>query len=161
MRFSILSAGRIHHIEYCSHLWAGAPKYQLDPQYTIHVGLFVMSTIPSSQTGWSLFVYGETLSPYLFYRLYNGESSEELFELVRPSRFHDTYIRPGIPRPYGRLVRSILELARCRMDSPPQVFPLRYDMGFFKKQEQNSQSIGSSSGVANMARIVVCLLLYF
>ncbi|XP_063378628.1 uncharacterized protein LOC134665594 [Cydia fagiglandana] len=99
----------------------------------------------------------------MFYRLYNGECSEELFDLVPSSRFyHRTSRQRSKVHPHfldtwhtknKRASRSFLPRT-CRMwnDLPPEVFPLRYDMGFFKKRVfrvlKGRQRLSGSCGVA-------------
>ncbi|XP_063378525.1 uncharacterized protein LOC134665481, partial [Cydia fagiglandana] len=134
------------HMEYCSYLWSGAPQYQLLPLDSIQRRAVRIVGDPELTDGLEpLSLRRDVGSLCMFYRLYNGECSEELFDLVPSSRFyHRTSSQRSKVHPHfldtwhtknKRACRSFLPRT-CRMwnDLPPDVFPLRYDMGYFKKR---------------------------
>lgn len=134
------------HMEYCSHLWAGAPQYQLLPLDSIQRRATRIVDDPLLTHGLdTLSLRRDVSSLCVFYRLYNGKCSEELFSLVPPSlfrhrtlrrweRFHPHHLDAWHPSNV-RASRSFLPRT-CKLwnDLPPEVFPLHYNMGFFKRQ---------------------------
>ena len=71
------------HMEYCCHLWAGAPQYQLAPFDRIQrrAARIVDDHAISMQID-PLALRREVASLSIFYRIYHGECSEELFGLL-------------------------------------------------------------------------------
>lgn len=156
------------HVEYCSHLWHGAPKYQLlrfdslqrrtiriigDPKLTD-------SLRPLSQRR-------DIGSLCVFYRLYNGQCSDELFNLIPASRFYHRFSRhrdrahPHILDPWvsrtTRFSRSFLPYTQKLWNElPPEVFPLNFDMNSFKKKIkkvlQGRQRNDNAPGVVGVYR---------
>lgn len=133
------------HMEYCSFLWAGAPEYQLLPLDSIQRRAIRIVDDPKLTDRLETLRHRRDVgSLCVFYRLYNGECSEELFDLVPPSRFYHRTSRhregahPHILDAWHpkttRASRSFFTRT-CQMWNrlPPEVFPLRYNMGFFKR----------------------------
>ncbi|XP_026314041.1 uncharacterized protein LOC113225816 [Hyposmocoma kahamanoa] len=154
------------HMEYCSHLWAGAPKYQLDPLDSIQRRAVRIVDDPMLTDGLEpLSLRRDVGSLCVFYRLYNGECSDELFELVPPSLFyHCTTRRRRRLHPHfldawhvttTRASRSFLpRTSKMWNGLPPEVFPLRYNMEFFKRRVnkvlRSRQRMGDASGIARV-----------
>ncbi|XP_046967568.1 uncharacterized protein LOC124535403 [Vanessa cardui] len=63
------------HVEYCSHLWAGVPQYQLLP--------FVLFDLLSH-----LALRRDVRSLCILYRIFHGKCSEVLFGLIPATEFH-------------------------------------------------------------------------
>ncbi|RVE40593.1 hypothetical protein evm_014757, partial [Chilo suppressalis] len=76
------------HMEYCSHLWAGAPQYQLLPLDRIQrrAARFVDDQDLSDQLD-PLALRRDVASLCIFYLIYHGECSEELFGLIPAAAF--------------------------------------------------------------------------
>ncbi|VVD02264.1 unnamed protein product [Leptidea sinapis] len=74
------------HMEYCSHFWSGAPQYQLESFVRVQRG--------AAQ------IVGDLA--LLFYGIYHGECSEELFHLCS---FQKTFIH--ILQSYGMSFRRV------------------------------------------------------
>ncbi|RVE41561.1 hypothetical protein evm_013795 [Chilo suppressalis] len=76
------------HMEYCSHLWAGAPQYQLLPLDRIQrrAARIVDDQDLSDQLD-PLALRRDVASLCVFYRIYHGECSEELFGLIPAAAF--------------------------------------------------------------------------
>ncbi|CAH2092460.1 unnamed protein product [Euphydryas editha] len=82
------------HVEYCSHLWAGAPQYQLQPLDSIQRRAVRIVNDPILTDGLEpLSIRRDVGSLCVLYRLYNGECSEELFDMVPSSRFYHRTLR--------------------------------------------------------------------
>ena len=71
------------HIEYCSHLWAGAPQYQLEPFDRIQrrAVAIIGDTVIYERLN-TLALRRDVASLCVLYRIYHGECPRELFELV-------------------------------------------------------------------------------
>lgn len=81
----------------------------------------------------------------------NWECSEELFEMLPPSHFHYLIIKARHPK----ISRSMIPRAWKTWNGlPPEGFPVRFNMGFFKKRVTKAlkgrQRVGSSYDVANV-----------
>ncbi|RVE43066.1 hypothetical protein evm_012297 [Chilo suppressalis] len=76
------------HMEYCSHLWAGPPQYQLLPLDRIQrrPARIVDDQDLSDQLD-PLALRRDVASLCIFYRIYHGECSEELFGLIPAAAF--------------------------------------------------------------------------
>ena len=132
------------HVEYCSHIWAGAPRYQLNPFDSVQRRAVRIVDDPDLTNGLEhLSLRRDIGSLCVFYRLYNGECSKELFDLVPTSRFyhrtarhrggvHPHFLDPGWARTV-RFRRMFLPRTLGMWNElPPEVFPMRYNMGLFK-----------------------------
>lgn len=156
------------HMEYCSHLWHGAPKYQLLRFDSLQRRAVRIVNDPKlTSTLEPLSLRRDIGSLCVFYRLYNGECSEELFELIPASRFYHRTSRHRLgAHPHiidvwvsrtARFTRSFLPHT-CKLwnELPSEVFPLNYNMHSFKKNVkrvlQGRQRIGNASGVADVNR---------
>lgn len=148
------------HMEYCSHLWAGAPHYQLLPFERIQKRAVRIADDPRlSDSLEPLDLRRNVGSLSVFYRIFNGECSEELFNLVPAAQFRYRTTRRG-----NRLHAHHLEAWRssttrfsrsflprvCKMwnELPPTVFPQSYDLGSFKRRV-NSYLKGRQRSVNN------------
>ncbi|KAJ0174424.1 hypothetical protein K1T71_009532 [Dendrolimus kikuchii] len=154
------------HMEYCSHLWAGAPAYQLNPLDSIQRRAVRIVDDPILADGLdTLGLRRDFASLCVFYRLYNGECSEELFRMVPSSSFyhrtarHRLGVHPHFLEPLRsctqRFCRTfLLRTVGIWNELPAVVFPQRYDMGFFKKGVvkflRGRQRVDDTSGVVNV-----------
>ena len=155
-------------MQYCSHLWAGAPAYQTDPLDSIQRRVIRIVDDPILTGGLeSLSLRRDFASLCVFYRLYNGECSEELFDLVPTAHFYNRTARQrrDVNPHFLELPRSTTQrfsrtfIPRTTMiwrELPAAVFPLRYDMEFFKKGVikflRGRLRVSDSLGVANVYR---------
>lgn len=153
------------HMEYCSHLWSGAPKYQLDPLDSLQRRAVRLVNDPKlSNRLESLSVRRDVGSLCLFYRYFNGECSDEIFNLIPPSHF---YHRTGRYRQKGhphiidtwksRTTRfNRLFLPRtCKLWNalPPEVFPQVYNLNRFKRDVNRVLSFNGRQRTSNAADI--------
>ncbi|CAK1595972.1 unnamed protein product [Parnassius mnemosyne] len=78
------------HMEYCSHLWTGSPQCQLLPLDRIQrrVARIVDDRVLSDRLD-SLALRRDVASLCIFFRIYHGECSEELFGLIPAAKFHE------------------------------------------------------------------------
>ncbi|CAK1581331.1 unnamed protein product [Parnassius mnemosyne] len=78
------------HIEYCSHLWTGTPQCQLLPLDRIRrrAVRIVDDRVLSDRLD-TLALRRDVASFCIFYRIYHGECSEELFGLIPAAKFHE------------------------------------------------------------------------
>ncbi|XP_045496949.1 uncharacterized protein LOC123695220 [Colias croceus] len=134
------------HMEYCSHLWAGAPQYQLLPFDRLQRRACRIVDLPELTDRLDpLALRRDVASLCVFYRIYNGECSEELFALIPPAQFHHRTARHKQKyHPHHldawrsttvRFARHFLPRATLLWNTlPPSVFPNQYDMGTFKQR---------------------------
>lgn len=145
------------HMEYCSHLWAGAPKYQLGPLDSIQKrAIRIINNPKITKKFQHLSQRRDIGSLCVFYRLYHGECSSELFDLMPTSPFHHrTTRRRERFHPHQldtwrssttRFSRSFLPRT-CKLWNklPRDVFLVDYDMGHFKKGVNQSLSLSLKS----------------
>lgn len=157
------------HLEYCSHLWAGAPAYQLGPCDSIQrrATRIVDDTVLTSDIE-PLGLRRDVASLCVFYRLYNGVCSEELFDMMPTATFyhrtarHRQGVHPHTLEPNwsrtARFQRNFLpRTIRLWNELPGEVFPGEYNMEFFKRGVnrflQGRQRVCDASGVANVHRL--------
>ncbi|CAK1582146.1 unnamed protein product [Parnassius mnemosyne] len=78
------------HMEYCCHLWAGAPQCQLRPFDRIQrrAARMVDDRFLSNRLD-SLALRRDVASLCIFFHIYHGECSEELFGLIPAAKFHE------------------------------------------------------------------------
>ncbi|CAK1592983.1 unnamed protein product [Parnassius mnemosyne] len=152
------------HMEYCSHLWAGAPQCQLLPLDRIQrrAARIVDDRALSDRLD-SLALRRDVASLCIFFRIYHGECSEELFGLIPAAKFHERTSRQNSryhPHHLDDWRSTTVRFRRCFLPRttslwnslPPGIFPDRYDLGTFKKRAysflKGRQRICNSPGVA-------------
>ncbi|CAH2236892.1 jg20301 [Pararge aegeria aegeria] len=154
------------HMEYCSHLWAGAPLYQLIPFDRIQKRVVRLVVNPKLTSSLESLGHRRDVSSFcVFYRLYNADCSEELFTLIPPSQFYDRTLRcrnqfhpHHLDAWYSSTIRNTRSFLprTCILwnNLPSDGFPPKYNLGLFKgrinKFLKNRQRIGGSSGAADV-----------
>ena len=82
------------HMDYCSHLWAGAPQYHLDLFDRIQRRAVRIIRDPMICAGLdTLALRRNVFSLCVLYRICHGESSEELFDLLPAAEFSNRTVR--------------------------------------------------------------------
>lgn len=157
------------HMEYCCHLWAGAPAYQLAPLDSIQRrAVRIIEDPRQSSRVEPLSLRRDFASLCVFYRLYNGLCSEELFDVLPTANFyhrtsrHRQGVHPHTLEPLGsrtvRFQRNFLpRTVRLWNELPAKVFPNSYSMGLFKKGVigfyRGQQRASDALGIANVHRL--------
>ncbi|XP_045503597.1 uncharacterized protein LOC123700430 [Colias croceus] len=133
-------------MEYCSHLWAGAPQYQLLPLDSVQRrAVRVIGKQALTDRLDPLGLRRDVASLCDFYRLYNGECSEELFELIPAAEFHYRTARHKTKfhahhldlwrSSTVRFTRHFIPRTTKMWNSlPSAIFPDAYDIEAFKKR---------------------------
>ncbi|XP_061384779.1 uncharacterized protein LOC133320415 [Danaus plexippus] len=94
--FGLLELVR-HHMEYCSHLWAGAPQCQLLPFDRIqHRATRMVDDTDLTYRLDTLVLRRDVAYLSVFYRIYYGECSEQLIGLLPAAQFHHRTARHGL-----------------------------------------------------------------
>lgn len=152
------------HVEYCSHLWAGAPQYQLLPLDRIQRRATRIVDNPDiSKRLDPLALRRDVASLCILYRIYNGECSEELFGLIPATTFRQHSTRRKC-HPHHLDVWCSITVRFSRHFLPrttalwnklsPEVFPNQYDIQAFKKRAysflKSRQRTGDSHYVAGV-----------
>ena len=140
-------------MEYCCHVWAGAPSYYLELLDKIQKQI-CRTVSPSLATSLEPLAHPQNVASLsLFYRYYFGRCSSELAQLVplpfsggRSTlyKWHDFSVT--IPRCYKDIyVNSFLpRTARFWNSLPIECFPLTYDLtGFKSRINRHLLTVGS------------------
>ena len=132
-------------VEYCSHLWDRSAKYLLDALDSLQRrAVRIIGDEEVTRHLEPLQLRRDVASLSVFYRLYHGECSEELFNLIPTSRFRSRTTRAGLAmhphvvEPLSTRTRRQTKSFICRTiclwnDLPACVFPSSYNMGSFKR----------------------------
>ena len=142
-------------MEYCCHVWAGAPSYDLDLLDKVQkriwriVGPSLAASLEPLAHG------GNVASLSLFYRYYFGRYSSELLQLVpvpfsrgRSTRYSDRLhdFSVTIPRCYKDVYVNIFfpRTAKLWNSLPIECFPLTCDLtGFKSRINRHLLTVGS------------------
>jgi Reverse transcriptase (RNA-dependent DNA polymerase)/Endonuclease-reverse transcriptase len=131
-------------LEYCSHIWGGAPKSTLRLLDIVQKRAIRLINNPNLTDSLQSLTHRRAVAALcIFYRYYHGRCSEELAALVPPPAvFHRTTRNTIIKHPY------CVQLAKCRTDCfsnsfipttsrlwnslPGKIFPEHYNLQLFK-----------------------------
>lgn len=132
-------------MEYCSHLWDGSAQYLLDALDGLQRrAIRIVNDADVTSNLESLQLRRDVASLSVFYRLYHGECSEELFSLIPSSPFLNRTTRAGL-RSHSLTVQTISARTKkfansflCRTVKlwnclPSHVFPPSYNPGSFRR----------------------------
>lgn len=132
-------------VEYCSHLWDGSAKYLLEALDRLQRrAIRIIGNPEASMSLEPLQLRRDIARLSVLYRFYNGECSEELFQLIPSSPFHSRTTRAGL-RSHPHTTQRLLSRTKRFGDSflcrtiktwnalPAHVFPSSYSPGVFKR----------------------------
>ena len=84
----------LYRAQYCSHLWAGASQYQLEPFDRIQRrAIRIIGDPMICKPLDTLALRRDASSLCVLYRIYHGECSEELFDLLPAAEFSNRTVR--------------------------------------------------------------------
>nr|XP_026499547.1 uncharacterized protein LOC113403281 [Vanessa tameamea] len=128
-------------VEYCSHLWDGSAKYLMEALDRLQRrAVRIIGDVEVTNTLEPLRLRREIAALSVFYRLYHGECSEELFSLIpaSPSLHRSTRAGsrcncltvtsiPSRPKQFGN--SFLCRTAKKWNSLPAHVFPSSYNLG--------------------------------
>ncbi|XP_046976458.1 uncharacterized protein LOC124542564 [Vanessa cardui] len=125
-------------MEYCSHLWDGSAKYQLDTLDSVDRRARRLIGDQTLVTKLQTLAHRRKVACLsVFYKIYFGEWAQELFDLVPPSPFyqrtarHRKDLHPVVVDVDVFKTRT-KRFAKVWNTLPTSVFPTTYNMGTFK-----------------------------
>ena len=132
-------------MEYCCHLWAGAPKTHLHLLDRVEKRAKNLIGQPLANELLPLSVRRDVASLSLFYRYYFGKCSSALSESVPKPQVFSRNTRRANPetcyhvsiertRTQGRLQSFFVRTGRLWNQLPSSCFPHQYDLGSFKRR---------------------------
>ncbi|CAH2226749.1 jg805, partial [Pararge aegeria aegeria] len=132
-------------MEYCSHLWDGSAKYQLDALDSVDRRARRLIDDLANKKLKSLEHRRKVACLSVFYRIYFGECAQELFDLVPPSPFYHRTARHrkdlhlyvvDIPRTRTKRFASsfLIRTDRIWNALPASIFPSSYNISTFKSR---------------------------
>ncbi|CAH2267266.1 jg14733 [Pararge aegeria aegeria] len=132
-------------MEYCSHLWGGSAKYQLEAlDSVVRRASRIIGDKSLTQAKLQSLQHRRNVACLsVFYRIYFGECAQELHNIVLPSPFYHRTARHrerwhhyvvDIPstRTKRFLSTFLIRTAKMWIAIPPTVFPAPYYLSTFK-----------------------------
>ncbi|XP_046976467.1 uncharacterized protein LOC124542575 [Vanessa cardui] len=135
-------------MEYCSHLWDGSAKYQLDTLDSVDRRARRLIGDQTLVTKLQTLEHRRKVACLsVFYKIYFGECAQELFDLVPPSPFykrtarhrkdlHPNLVDVDVFKTCTKRFASsfLIRTAKVWNTLPTSVFPTTYNMGTFKSR---------------------------